>query len=69
MPAAHGLDWEAARGQYAALGQTRQVLLDTAPTLLENVPGGQGSFRFEDAEQLLPLQVLKYPGGAWTHMF
>ena len=55
----HGLDWGAARGQYAALGQTLQVWLDTAPTLLEYEPGGQGSFWFEDAEQLLLLQALK----------
>ena len=59
MPAAHGLDWGAARGQYAALGQTRQVWLDTAPRLWEYVPGMQGSFGFKDAEQLLLLQALK----------
>ena len=59
VPAAHGLDWGAARGQYAALGQTMQVWFDTAPTLWEYEPGGQDCFRLEDAEQLLLLQGLK----------
>ena len=40
------------------MGQIRQVWLDTAPTLLEYVPGMQGCFWLEDAEQLL-LQALK----------
>ena len=59
MPAAHGLDWGAARGQKAFLGHTTQVWLDTAPRLWEYVPGMQGCFWFKEAEQLLLPQALK----------
>jgi hypothetical protein len=46
-----------------------QVWLDTAPTVSEYEPGGQGSFWLEEAEQLLLLQALKYPASAWEHLF
>ncbi len=42
--------------------------MDKAPTVGEYVPGGQGLFTLEEAEQLL-LQALKYPAGAWEHLF